>query len=378
MNIINNVPLDFTNLQSMTIYNYVHQDVKLYSELVINVRAPFSGTISLNWYSEPDTSGGLLRTDDFNLELAYLHDSIKKYFTVRAQWFGLTINCAAVNVLDGTLVTHEFRKSSSSVQLSDQHNQRAAINLGQMYHSIHSAIYDNSGFIVSDVCNNALFVNPSNIIDDNGCLSVGLFDGDNHKISSTDVNNSLLTTFVNSAGVAQASTISNALFYNLTDAFGKLISSIQTVDETNALHLSLDNSATAPLYVNYINKSANNNTEFLFSALVDNSLKQITLPDDGNKNQLKGFSLREIGIANETDQTVWLKIYDVSIIGSATVNDIKFNIPIPALETREITMGCGAYFINGVSLKLSNNYDYNAEGSALDTVFVTGSCIVLK
>lgn len=98
-------------------------------------------------------------------------------------------------------------------------------------------------------------------------------------------------------------------------------------------------------------------------------------------------TLSTVFIYNDGPTPVWAKIYDIST-GSIAPNGtdfsvynraLKYNLAVPARQTRDLTFPRGVYFVNGVHIRATNDYSYDSSwGPGLDTVFVNGSYAHLR
>ena len=364
----------FTNSLKKTYfieYEY-RRDVKLYSNLTLSALGQFDGTLKLNWYaSEKDASA--IKVDELKLNLQHMQE-LSKYYPVRSPWFSLTIS--ANDVSENTMISHIFKSASNTIQIADK-SSADRINIqtnDNSTNALHSLLYDSSGLIISHKSSNALYTHPSNITNINNTLQGALFSHTNSNLDSS--NGALLTSIKNSSDQGQASTINGGLYYCLSDISGKQISTRKTVEKSgsdvNPLFISFDNSTeldSSALYVTYSNNITNDG-QFMFSVSVDGSLTTML-----TKQDFSGYAIMDLGIANETDQTVWLKVYDVSFAQTPVdaIENIKLNIPVPALDSREINMTRGLMFNKGIYFKLTNSYQYDASGNFKDIIYVTGS-----
>ena len=85
------------------------------------------------------------------------------------------------------------------------------------------------------------------------------------------------------------------------------------------------------------------------------------------------FQIHSIGVANELPTTIWVKVYDVSEgfvnqTKEGTNDDFKeyesklvYNIPVNAGDFRDLEMGDGVDFYDGLHVRVSDNYAYSSE-----------------
>lgn len=197
-------------------------------------------------------------------------------------------------------------------------------------------------------------------------------------------NNAMLAAPVDSCGTHQASTKvvqdayfeGRALFYSLSDKSGSQLSTIVNISgsdaSANALHVHGVHSGGAAissnngLHVQYASEVQK--TVVMFDASFDASISTIT--DISNHT----FTLRHVGIANETPVTVWTKIYDISTgkntnPADVTGKPVKMNIAVPGLGYRDINLSTGIKFNNGFHVRASTDYPpespYEDVGGAL-------------
>ncbi len=360
-------------------------------------------TVNLNWYGNNSTAA--IVTDTFSLVNA---DSIVKHYDVKAPILEVdavlainpSMNCVA-------RLTTSYKSKPTQVLISDP---TAPSNVARLSgNAIYTSLTDTMGGFITNTSNTSTTLNRAldiHLADAAGralctvsgatlkATTANLTDKSNIPISSTGAKSnagSLLghkalcinTTDKNGHIQAGTYTVSGAsfggaaLFYSLTDNCGISITTCYTnisgwgsdmdiISDTcnTAVNITLVNNNGFSISNTHgqVIYSSNNVTATItsFSTSLDCSMVSLGAPSLS--------LLRQLGITNDTPNTVWVKVYNVGTIDDAnhTYNSsyytdfIKFNIAVPAQSYRDLTMSYGVSMENGIILRATSNYTYGS------------------
>lgn len=388
------------------------EDVQWYTGTKITIKSQQKGEAHLYW---ADNQRGTIPTNSDvikQLDISYI-DTCNTMVIDRdhfARWFKLDYtteeNGISTGFTDCSLdieCKHLF--APTSVRIVDGSND----NINDVTHGgLSVGITDHQGQFVSststtelnsdgvalkvtlrDDSNNAL-----NTVTGNGgqSLAVALRDNYANNLSTLGLenSNSLVIHTSDTYGHSQAST---ALIQN-AEVDGRAMYLAQGVDstytsgvkdngyqkDTNALYVSLLDATSEvishenPLYIRLTDDTAQTKS-YDIEGGVDNNLTSDTVLLD------KVVVLQSVNIYNDGGSTVWLNIYDLSSVDVAISIPPNISIPVGAGQTREINMGKGSHFNNGVVFNaltvpynLTNNQPTSPEYSpGENTVFVQGT-----
>lgn len=200
-------------------------------------------------------------------------------------------------------------------------------------------------------------------------------------------NNAIKAVITDRNGMEQAATQpvngaqfgGRALYYALSDQQGSQYSTTQNNVANNAMYVHLTKQdgnsidSNNRLAIQFVQQ--NQRTVTPFETTVEASLTSVI---DTSHH------LHTLGIANELPITVWLKVYDMCSghVTSTTefsnyVSRIKYNLPVPPGNFRDINLSTGVKFNNGLHLRISQDYPYDNAymnlGPDAGQVFVTGT-----
>jgi hypothetical protein len=361
-----------------------YEDVKEYAAVQITAIGAVSGSITLNW--SLDETGSVVATNSLDVSLGP-NQSITKQYPVIAP-FLLLVKVPSVPLVgdaSGKIITN-YKKNLTEVELHDSRDQSLSIQLGDE-NSIKTRFMDSFGFPISNTGSlspgNALLVHPD-INTNQNTLIVALNDSCNNPINGH--NGSLVILASDLSGSLQAGTqaISDtsytALYHSLTDSCGFSISStlsyLTPIQPNNAAFITLANSGGPIRENNEIYVEYDDTESYKSPALTLEVSGQYISSSDISSGRI---ALIHLGLVNETAQTRWLKVYDIcsSLVNTEPDNNatspfVIINCPVPAYQQRDLDLGNGVKFENGIYFRNTDNYQYSASGAS-DIIYVNAT-----
>jgi hypothetical protein len=386
------------------------EDVKVYSMVFINISVPanngtFKTDIHLEWALQEDTNRRVLDRDTKSLTVVAGKSQLVQ-FPVKSDLFRLRIGYTPPEstIPSPTRVATLFKNAASQVILHSESEMDAAMVIIPTDRTkatcLKTRITDGSGDYISTTNDtiiseaNALYVHPD--------ISLNKDTEGNHTLrvsipvesttGSFNGKHSMLTSLSSAAGQAPAATASGGFFYALADACGYMISTTKTghLRGLNGLNCTLSNVTTInPLWSEFVNGTPTSNREFTVM-LPGAAPNYFVTTGDFSANHIV---LRTLGLSNLTSTVKWVKVYDSSTTPGFIIDlnsKVKFNLPVPAYESRDINMGKGVNFANGIYFRVTSTF---REGPATvsegeppsedlvtdaDTLCITGSYRVLN